>query len=176
MLLLTAETSTETVFTTVPSIATHEACSEDMDKEYVVSLFWVAVYVYVYITIDISYKTVRNKWWQCTSHWCCTITSEHQLNNNAWRYIQTWALVRQNLQTEQQYNSKIVCLSPNSTMPTSPWRPQQTRDVPLAQIPLCQLPWNFCGRGSSGEVSVMEFGLKGTSRVCRWLVADVTGK
>jgi len=27
-----------------------------------------------------------------------------------------------------------------------------------------------------GEVGVMEFALKGTSRVCRGLVADVTGK
>ena len=29
--------------------------------------------------------------------------------------------------------------------------------------------------GSFGEVGVMEFGLKGTSRVCRRLVADATG-
>jgi len=36
---------------------------------------------------------------------------------------------------------------------------------PIAQIPLRRLPRNL-----------MEFGLKGTSRVCRGLVADVTGK
>jgi len=44
---------------------------------------------------------------------------------------------------------------------------------PLAHIPLRRLLRNFPGRGSLGEVVVMEFGLKGTSRVCRG-VADVT--
>ena len=43
---------------------------------------------------------------------------------------------------------------------------------PLAQIPLCPFP----EISPSGEVGVMEFGLKGTSRVSRGLVADVTGK
>ena len=36
-----------------------------------------------------------------------------------------------------------------------------------APIPLRRLPRNFPVRGSFGEVGVMEFGLKGTSRVCR---------
>ena len=36
---------------------------------------------------------------------------------------------------------------------------RQTRDVPLAQIPLRRFPRNFTGRGSFGEVGVMEFGL-----------------
>ena len=34
----------------------------------------------------------------------------------------------------------------------------------------------LCRLGSFGEVGVMEFGLNGTSQVCRGLVADVTGK
>jgi len=36
-----------------------------------------------------------------------------------------------------------------------------------AQIPLRRLPRNFPERESFGEVGIMEFGLKGTSRVCR---------
>ena len=36
-----------------------------------------------------------------------------------------------------------------------------------AQIPSRRLLRNFHGRGSFGEVGVMEFGSKGTSRVCR---------
>jgi len=53
-----------------------------------------------------------------------------------------------------------------------------------AQIPLCRFPRDVCNKpvmspfakfhyvdfpetSSSGEVGVMEFGLKGTSRVCR---------
>jgi len=36
-----------------------------------------------------------------------------------------------------------------------------------AQIPLCRLPRNFPERESFEEVVVMEFGPKGTSRVCR---------
>ena len=40
-----------------------------------------------------------------------------------------------------------------------------------AQIPLRRLPQNFPIRESFGEVGVMEFGLKGTSRVCRGLVS-----
>ena len=36
-----------------------------------------------------------------------------------------------------------------------------------AQIPSRRLPRNFPVRGSFGEVGVMEFGLKGTSRICR---------
>jgi len=58
--------------------------------------------------------------------------------------------------------------------------PRDVRDKsvtsPLAQIPLRRLPRNFPERGSFGEVGVMEFGLKGTSRICRGLVVDVTGK
>jgi len=49
----------------------------------------------------------------------------------------------------------FVYLSPNSTMPTSPWRPRQVRDKPvtspLAQIPLRRLPRNFPGREVSGK-------------------------
>ena len=37
---------------------------------------------------------------------------------------------------------------------------------PLAQISLCRLPRNFPIQGSFGEVGIMKFGLKGTSRVC----------
>ena len=37
---------------------------------------------------------------------------------------------------------------------------------PLAQIPLRRLPRNFPVWWSFGEVSIMEFGLKGTSQVC----------
>jgi len=36
-----------------------------------------------------------------------------------------------------------------------------------AQIPLRRFLRNFPGRESFGEVGVMKFGLKGTSRVCR---------
>jgi len=42
--------------------------------------------------------------------------------------------------------------------------------LPNSIIPLRRLSRNF------PEVGVMQFGLKGTSRVCRRLVADVTGK
>ena len=53
---------------------------------------------------------------------------------------------------------------PNSTMPTSPWRPRQVRDKPvtspLAQIPLRRLPRNILGRRNG-------IWAKGTSRVCR---------
>jgi len=59
-----------------------------------------------------------------------------------------------------------TALSPNSTMPTSPWSPQQTRDVPFSRIPLCRLPRNFPIRKSFGEVGIMEFRLQGMSRVC----------
>jgi len=41
------------------------------------------------------------------------------------------------------------------------------RTLGEGQIPLRRLPRNFPGRGSFVEVGVMEFGLKGTSRVCR---------
>jgi len=58
--------------------------------------------------------------------------------------------------------------------------PRDVRDKPvtspLARILLRRLPRKFPVRGSFGEVGVMECGLKGTSRVCRGLVADVTGK
>jgi len=58
--------------------------------------------------------------------------------------------------------------------------PRDVRDKletsPLAQILLRRLPRNFLVRESFGEVGVTEFGLKGTSRVRRGLVADVTGK
>ena len=40
--------------------------------------------------------------------------------------------------------------------------------------PLFSMP--LLGRGSFREVAVMEYGLKRTSRVCRRLVADVTGE
>jgi len=66
-------------------------------------------------------------------------------------------------------------LSSNSTMPTFTWRPRQVRDVPFSPNSIT-LTFLKLGRGSFGKVSVMEFGLKGTSRVCRGLVADVTGK
>jgi len=61
-------------------------------------------------------------------------------------------------------------LSPNSTMPTSHDKPMTS---PLAQIPLCRLPRNFPVQGSFGEVDVTEFGLKGTSRVCRGRYREV---
>ena len=58
--------------------------------------------------------------------------------------------------------------------------PRDVRDAPvtspLTQIPSRRLPRNFPTGGSFGEVGVMKFGLKGTSRVRRGLVADVTGK
>ena len=56
-------------------------------------------------------------------------------------------------------------------MPTSPWRPRQvrykTRDIPFSPK-FHYGDFSEASRpGSFGEVAVMEFGLKGTSRVCR---------
>jgi len=45
---------------------------------------------------------------------------------------------------------------------------------PLAQIPLCRLPRNFPVWGSFREVGITEFGLKGTSRVCRGRHGEVS--
>jgi len=54
-------------------------------------------------------------------------------------------------------------------MLTSPWCPRQHVTSPWAHIPLHRLPRNFLGRGSFGEVGVMdgEVGVKGRSRTCR---------
>jgi len=80
----------------------------------------------------------------CPVDWCCVISWCILMHNN----IAPLMLV-------------CVQLSPNSTMPTFPWRPRQVCDKPVTSHSAPISVW-----GSFGEVDIMEFGLNGTSRVC----------
>ena len=55
---------------------------------------------------------------------------------------------------------------------TSATSPRHTRDVPFISNSITPTS-DFPGRGSFGEVGVMEFGIKGTSRVCRGRQGEV---
>jgi len=90
--------------------------------------------------------------------------SEIESGGKACRQLINASGNRGRLRRDYRWISRRHVLWPNSTMPTFPWRPRQTRDAPFSQN---RLPRSF------GEVGVMEFGLKGTSQPHRF-VADVT--
>ena len=52
------------------------------------------------------------------------------------------------------------------------WTPESVRKKLKSKFHYADFPET----SPDGEVGVMEFGLKGTLRVCRGVVADVTGK